>query len=382
MKRRSLSTSAEYHEALSDRYNQRKATISKAKLKTILQTLGFYVELSDIEESRHGVNNRTFLTNDLVIKIRDDVFSSRKSYKYFASKVVSDHFYPKLPVVNVLAYDHFDKTDYKVLVMKRRHGTVLIDGFLEMSPEVQKNFYRQLIRIGRKVAELKFDDWGDIRNHDRYESFSRYLVAKVKKYCAARIEKNLVSAGDVLKIEKYFMDHHHIFDNEKESHFAHTDLTIANVLYEGDKITLLYDFDSALKGPEFMILPMLIASIDNLGIIVDGTRYYKSYQHQKFEHLYPVLREEMKKVLSDPNIVAKMNLVLISRGLRIVSEDRFHGWNKVIIDDILDDELVEDGSSYENTYYGKIFDKMMKYHEPKDKKSWSWFNLLKLKRRS
>lgn len=84
--------------------------------------------------------------------------------------------------------------------------------------------------------------------------------------------------------------------------------------------------------------------------------------------------------MSDPDIVAKMNPILILRGLRIVSEDRFHGWNKVIIDDILDDKLVEEGSSYGKTYYARIFEKMNNHRENIPKKHWSWFGLLKFKK--
>ena len=358
MKRRSLSNSAQYHEELSARYNRRKVVVNEKKLRSTLQTLGFDLGQDDFEEAYFGCNNRTYLTNDLAIKIRDEHFLPKKVYKYLASKIVSDHFYPQLPVVHVLAYDHFMKTDYEILVMERGRGKLLIDDFLDMDIKQQKDFYGQIIDLGNQVASLVSEDWGDIRNRYYYHSFANYLTAKVKDYSDRIIEQRLAREEDIKKIEKYFLDRVGIFDGEEHSHFIHTDLTIANVLYEKNQVTLLCDFDSAIRGPKCLMLPMLIASIDNISIVVDGTPYYKSYQNKKFEHLYPVLKEKMGEALDDPNIIEKMNLILIIRGLRIVAENRFHVWNKVIITDILSDELAESKLALDQTYYGQIFQKM------------------------
>ena len=358
MKSRSPDNSALYHEKLSLRYNQRKAAITTEKLKSVLQTLGFDVDLDKIHEPHFGCNNRTLLTDALAVKIRDDRFFPREIYRYLANCIASENFYPLAPVPHVVAYDHFDKTDYEILVMERGEGKLLIDDFLEFDEEKQKNFYGQIIDLANQLSNLTFRDWGDIRRQDSYDSFRAYVTEKMLDYSRRIIEQNLIPKEDIVRIRDYFLDKVSVFQNEKRSHFIHTDLTIANVLYSGDEITLLHDFDSAAKAPPFMMLPMLIASIDNLGIIVDGTNYYKTYRDLKFEHLYPVLAEKMGKILTDKNICQKLNLILIMRGFRIVAENRYSGWNKVIIRNILNDEIMADGTSLDDSYYGQILQKM------------------------
>lgn len=107
-----------------------------------------------------------------------------------------------------------------------------------------------------------------------------------------------------------------------------------------------------------MMLPKLTSSIDNMGGLVAGTRYYRMYRNKKFEHLYSVLLEKMPEVFSDPNLVRKLNLILIYRGLRLVAKNRFERWNHIIVKDIMDYEIVKTNNLLIRTYYGQILKKM------------------------
>lgn len=242
--------------------------------------------------------------------------------------------------------------------MERGEGNLLSDDFLSLGEEGQTEIYGQIIDIANDLAKLRFSDWGNIRDDAAYNTFTEFVRAMFDNYCERILERRLVQKAPLEKIREYFLENIHVFDDEKKSSFIHTDLNIANVLHLGDKVTLLFDFDSSMKGPRLMLLPKLISSIDNLGEIFDGTQYRRRYCYRKFENLYPVLRNKMKDVFDDPNLVKKLNLVLILRGIRLIAKNRYEDWNSQILRDILVYELVPKGASFRRTYYGHILKKM------------------------
>ena len=126
-----------------------------------------------------------------------------------------------------------------------------------------------------------------------------------------------------------------------------------NVLFDGGEITGLIDFDVAVKAPKYMNLLKLIGIIDQPSQFVEGTKYFSLYENQKFEFLYPVLKNKMSDVFADSNLEMKVNLVGIMKGLGWVAENWSAEWNKDMIDRILETELAE-GEDLKKTYFGQI----------------------------
>lgn len=357
MVNKTLITSERYHQQLSSRYDERKVTLTKEQLRQILRTLGFSVRLEDISES-FGNMNRTYLTSNLVIKIRGQGFVPKGKYCFLANKMVSDSFSHRLPVVNALAYDHFEKTPYEVLVMERGKGTLLLDDFLTLNRQTQEKLFGQMVEIANEITKLKFSDYGYIKDADSYSSFRVFLKNRFLEYCTKVIERNLADPDEVEQIRDYFISHLDAFKTKEESSFIHTDLHIGNVLHRKSEVTLIYDFDSAVKGPKVLMLPKLIATLDNLIEIIEGTEYVDQFSHQKFEHLHPILKEKLPDLIFSSLVDRQMNLILIFKRMRWISQDWSHNWNKFMIKKTLEDELVSPGSSMNETYYSKILNKI------------------------
>lgn len=316
--------------------------------------MGFRADFSEVTVPSSGISNRVYLTPELAIKIRNRKTPNDNSFQFLANKTVFDRFYPSLPVANVLAYDHFEKTDYEVLVMERVRGKNLMDDFIEMDSALQGELFGQILDMSNQISTLTFDHWGDIRYGDKHKTFLDFLSNKISWYSQNILEQELCPMKDIILIKDYFMDKIEIFKNEKISHFIHTDINNSNVLYDKNKISLMFDFDAAVKGPRVMMLPKIISSIDNMSGLEAGTPYYKMYRNKKFEHLYSILIDKFIDVFDDRDLIRKLNLMYISRELQLVAKKRYGRWNNVVIQNLIDCEIASDNKHLGRTYYGQI----------------------------
>jgi hypothetical protein len=57
----------------------------------------------------------TFIIDSLVIKIQ----SNSQKQRFLANVIAYEKLFKDFPVIEVLAYDYFDKTEFEVLVMKK-----------------------------------------------------------------------------------------------------------------------------------------------------------------------------------------------------------------------------------------------------------------------
>jgi len=355
MKRHPFIDSIRYHLDLARRIEDRRVRLERAEIKNILKALGFDVDCSNLTES-FGTISRTYLTPDLAIKIRD-AKNSKNAYQFLGGKIASDLFSKTLPVVKVLAYDHFEKTRYEVLIMERGEGKLLLDDFLYLPHRLQERLFNQILDIAQEMAKKQFSEFRSYQETESFPDFSSYLSLKINGYCQSIIEQKICDKNDIETIKQYATSQLSVFRKEK-SYFIHSDLHIGNALYNGRNITLVYDFDSAIQGPRYMMLPKLISTIDNISVIIEGTDYMSAYSDRKFENLYPGLRQRYDNVLSDKDIYRKMNIVFIMKGLRWIASNWSEEWNKAMIKDILQDEIAQEESALNQTYYGQILKKM------------------------
>ncbi len=344
-----------YNQEIAKQYKKRNLKLSAGEVLEIIKPLGFDIEENDIVEAPTGNMNATFLTSDIVIKIRND----KTEQKFLANKIVSEKFYPKLPVVNVLSYDYFEKTSYEALIMQLAIGELLLEGFLKMSIEEQKSIFGQMLQIQKEMFALTFPSFGEIKQRETFETFAQYIKNQFNNYVKIIKEKSLCEDVEIEKIVDYFLSRLKVFENDREAILVHTDLHIGNVIYQNDKITCLIDFDSAVKGPRWFSLVTILASINNPSQFVEGTKYFKDFENKKFPFLYEALKAKMGDVLADKNLVQKLNLAGIVEGLKWVSEDWSVEWNKMQIKNLLKNELAETSEALEKSYYGKIFKEIM-----------------------
>jgi len=346
------SDSNKYQKEIAEQYKQRIPTFSNAQVILILKTLGFdNIEEQFVEEAVVGNVNATYLTPHLVVKIN----TNKEKRCYWANKVVYDILLDTTPVVKVLAYDFFNKTDYEVLIMKRSSGSLLLHDVFSLTQEEQLVIFKQVLDVVTKLSEIKLDSFGFINANEHLATYGEFLADDFKKHIVIIRKEKLCTEDDINKVEKYFFDNIGVFADDKTSVFVHTDLHMGNILHEGNRVTAILDFDSALQAPKWVVLRSLLGVIADPSQYVEGTQDFEKFKGKNFYHFLPMLQHELSDVFSDPKLLRKMNIRGVAEGIMWVAGNWSADWNKEMMRNLIERELAINEEVLHNSYYGKIF---------------------------
>jgi hypothetical protein len=346
----SVTESEKYQKEISGQYKKRVSKISIEEVVGLLRKFGISnVDASLIHEAVVGNMSATYIAADYVIKIGQD----KDTHSFLANKIVFDRFGSRLPIVNVLAYDFFEKTNYEILIMKKAVGTLLLDDIFDLSEESLAFLFKQLLQTIRELLNLSFKTFGKIKDEKQcFPSYSEFLKRNFLKHAQKIKSECLCSEQDLERITKYFLNNVSVFDSEKAV-FVHTDLHMGNIIHTGEQISAIIDFDSAMTAAPVRVLPSIIGFIDNPGQFVEGTKDYQKYKGKNFRFLLPVLKKELSFLFND-QVVKKLNLVGIGEAMMWVSENWSTDWNREMIKNIVENELADSDEKLRHTYYGKI----------------------------
>jgi len=340
----------QYQQEIAEQYKKRVVKFSKKEVVAALAKLGFEMAEHDLEEARVGNMNATYLAPDIVVKVSGD----RSEVNFFANTIISDRLGEHQPVVKVLGYDNFEKTDFEILVMKRSQGKLLLDDIFTLSQDALKDIFKQILAVVREMFAVSFEDFGGVNNtNEHFATYSNYLMHGFHQHISTIREQKLCREGDIDRVEQYVDGHIHIF-NQETPVFIHTDLHMGNIMHTGDKLTAILDFDYSLRAPKVVALESLLGFIHNPQQFVEGTVDFPKYQGKKFSFLLPVLREELKEVFADPLLVRKLNLNGICSGIMWIADNWSAEWNKETMGSIIAHELHENEKGLAHSYYGKI----------------------------
>jgi hypothetical protein len=109
--------SDKYQQEIQQQYKQRVAKFSPEEVIEVLRILNVsnLPKIDEIIEAKAGNVNATYITPHLVIKLN----KNRLETDYLSNKIISDRFGNTIPVIKVIKYDNFKKTDFEVLVMEK-----------------------------------------------------------------------------------------------------------------------------------------------------------------------------------------------------------------------------------------------------------------------
>lgn len=342
--------SDKYQEEIKQQYQERVSRFTREQVLNVLNILNIpnLPVIDEIVEAGAGNVHATYITPNLVVKMNQN----NERPDYLPNKLISDSLSDRSPVVQVIAYDYFDKTPFEVLVMEKSKGKMFMDDICEMSEQDREIIFKQVLDVVDQLFKIKFEDFGRINldGQESYASFSEFLIKEFDEYVAKIKAEKLCSWEDISRIEKYFKKHIAVFDNS-ESVFTHTDLHMGNILHEDNKLTAVLDFDSSLKAPKVRALISLIGFIDNPQQFVEGTKDFPKFKGKNFYHLLPLLKEKFPKIFADPKLLRKLNLIGLKEGLMWVSQNWSTNWNAEMIKGLIKNELPENDLS--QTYHGK-----------------------------
>ena len=254
--------SDKYQEEIHQQYHKRVAKFSPEEVIKVLKLLDVpnMPATNEIIEAKAGNMNATYITPNLVIKMN----KNQEEVDYLANKIVSERLGNVSPVVKVIRYDDFKKTDFEVLVMEKSQGNMLMDDIFQMSEKELENLFKQILDVIDELFDIKFTKFGLVNNNDSksFDTFSEYLLKDFDEYVFKIKTENICTTEDIEKIEKYFKKHISIFD-KGESVFVHADVHMGNILHDKGRLTALIDFDYSLKAPKVRALLSIIGFIDN-----------------------------------------------------------------------------------------------------------------------
>lgn len=347
---KSYTESDEYQKEIAEQYKKRVAVFPVGEVVKVCKTLGVSIEPNSVSQATAGNVNATYLTTNYVVKMNQD----RTERSYYSNKVVSDALVAGAHLVEVVAYDFFEKTPYEVLIMKRAPGTMLLDDIFELTTKEQEHLFRQVLRAVKKTLTIEFQDFGNVNKDTSFPTYTEYLAYTFAENVRQIREKELCEEPDIAKVERYFAEHVGIFDSEKAV-FVHTDIHMGNILHDGKELTAIIDFDSSLKAAPSRVLLSLLGFIDLPQQFVEGTPAFSQYKGKNFYHLFPTLKEELSDIFKDPFLLQKVNILGIREGIDWIAANWSTEWNKEMIANLVNKETPDTEAGLANSYYGKIF---------------------------
>ena len=343
------SQTKEYREQISNEYKERKEVFTAEEVSKALKRLHVDIEPEELSQAISGNISATFFASDIVVKvsrIQDGIA------RFYANKQVSE-LDPSPLIPRVFAYDFFDVTDFEIIVLEKKSGSVLIDDFISLKRDVQKKLYTEMAQFASLLAGYHNNSFGHLAHSETtYGTFGRMITTDFCNHIEAIEALRLVPEEQLEAIERYFFKYVHVFENEAPS-FIHIDFHPGNVLYEGEHITSVFDFDTSVYGPQCLLLNPLIGFALQPNQLVEGSHLYESYKDANFQFLLPILRKELPRLFDDPTLLRKLNLLGIEVGLKWVAQDWSDEWAKEVIAGILSHEIPRDDAELEESYYGK-----------------------------
>ena len=177
MSNQKYTDSDKYQQEIAEQYKKRVVKFSVDEVVSALSLLGITVSPGSIKEASVGNVNATYITPELVVKINQN----REALNYLANKLVSDRLSDKCPVINVAAYDFFEKTNYEVLVMERAPGTLLLDDIFDFDTKIQENLFKQVLGVVKQMFTIEFKDFGQVNKNESSSTYTEFLKDQFTK---------------------------------------------------------------------------------------------------------------------------------------------------------------------------------------------------------
>lgn len=345
--------SDEYQREIAAGYGERIASFPVTEVSGVLGALGFLdVDPRSINLATGGNIHATYLTPELVIKLNQD----RAGSNYFANKFISDRLGDTAPIVQVLAYDNFEKTNFEALVMARTPGKVLQHDIFTMSETNLREVFSQVLEVVGQLSKITFDKFGEFFPANESElSFPTYgalLREGFLGHIATIRQKQLAAEPDIKRVEQFVLDRLSLFDKDRPV-FVHTDLHMGNIMHDGNKLTAIIDFDHSQKAPAMVELATLLSFLGDPQQFVEGRPEWVQYKGKNFLHLLPILKGTVPELFQDPDLLKKLNLIYLTASTHLISENWSIKGNEVLMRDALENGLTDSDLGLSRTFYGR-----------------------------
>ena len=154
-------------------------------------------------------------------------------------------------VPRTIDYGEIDSRQY--LLTEKMPGKKLSCDWLFFSEIQKENFIIQIVEQLKILHSIRFDKYSPQRPHefDNFKDAIAFITTSINGFDSVDTKKLDKQTGENFKfIKQYYQNNLDILDEVETAVFVHNDLHFENILYQGDEITALIDFDFARQAPK------------------------------------------------------------------------------------------------------------------------------------
>ena len=199
--------------------------------------------------------------DDLALKIEEDLDVTRHQPDLVARGIEAG---AKLP--RIVAHGNVGGKNY--LLMDRVSGKKLSEGWLGFSERQKERFLGQLVEQMRILHSVRFEKYST----QRPKEFDTFLEAVDWQTDFGSVSTETLTAetrANLALLTTFYEDNKNLLSDSDPPVFVHNDLHLENILYEGDDITGLIDFDFSRQAPKDYELWMFVSFFSNPAYFVE-----------------------------------------------------------------------------------------------------------------
>jgi len=259
-----------------------------------------------------SVTNEVWLTPEYAIRV-----NRRPDHRLRREALIGPHLPPEVNYPDIVAYGTGSGFDW--LVVGRRAGNVLSRCWPTMPPTQRRLAVRQIAymlrALHRTQCPVGLDDLGApqlLKSGQGYEPTGPLLVGLERARSLDNVDKGMVSG--LIELVRSTSRTLEPFD---AATLIHGDLTFENVLWDGEQVTALIDFEWSRAAPADLDLDIILRFCTYPGLHV-AEDYAEQTRPEDYEEVPWWLREDYPQLFAFPQGLERLRLYAIAFDVRDV----------------------------------------------------------------
>jgi len=268
------------------------------------------------------------------------------------------HRCPNLPFIpRLIAYDDHTLTPYEVCILERLPGENWATVLLSQTKEETLSLWEKMLDAAHLLWENSPSPQKTFA--DDLQKMTTERIRRLKKQYPAW-------SDDLDRIENFVKKHADLFANSPCG-FVHPDLHPCNILCAQGRLTGVVDLDEIYEGPKEGFLPTLLSFLERPKMFIPPT--VADFSSSTFSFLYPSVKKAFAPIWDQPTLICKLNVLFIRQSLEWMTNRLSSDESLEFLHIILQRELPQNESDYEQTYFARLLKRVEENNPPKGLKT-------------